>query len=65
MVPMNGQRPTSSLETKQASNRPPSTGMSSQDEWFETNTTGRPPAVVAKRPITRTCSPSSRLTIDQ
>ncbi len=44
MVLMNGQRATSSFETKQASSRPPSTGTSSQDEWLETNTTGRPPA---------------------
>ena len=36
---------TSPLETKHASNRPPSTGMSSHEEWLETNTTGRPAQV--------------------
>ena len=64
-MPTNGQRPISAFDTKQPSSRPPSTGTSSQDEWLETNTTGRPFAVSAALPITRTSSPSSRQTTDQ
>ena len=48
-VPTSGQRPTSSFDTKQASSRPPSTGTSSQDEWLETNTTGRASGPLAER----------------
>ena len=36
IVRTTGQVPTSSLETKQASIRPPRMGTSSQDEWLET-----------------------------
>src|SRR3712207_7657744 len=42
-VPISGQRPTSALETKQASSVPPRTRMSSQEAWLDRNSTGASP----------------------
>ena len=39
-VLMPGQRETSDFEMKQASSRPPSTRMSSQEEWLATISSG-------------------------
>jgi hypothetical protein len=64
-VPISGHRPTSLLETKQAGSTPPSTGMSSQELWFDTNSTGRPPMDGACAPITRTRIPKARQTSAQ
>ncbi len=36
MVPITGQPATSPLDTKQPSSTPPTTGISTQDEWLET-----------------------------
>ena len=64
MVPTTGQPATASFDTKQPGRRPPSTGMSSQEEWLETYTTGRSRLTIGT-PITRTRMPSSRATQDQ
>ena len=60
-----GQRAISSLETKQASSCPPSTGMSSQEQWLAAYTTRRPWPHAAGTPMRRTCSPIRRANTDQ
>ncbi len=61
MVPITGQPATCALAMKQPSRTPPRIGTSTQEEWLETNTTGRPGAAWANSPITCTRRPSKRL----
>ena len=59
--PIRGQDPTSLLAMKHARSVLPSTGMSSQEVWFATKTTGRPDGC-ARVPITRTFRPRLSVT---